>query len=137
MSGTQPSSPAASPPASPKTEKAEKKPGKKQSYMLHTPDECLEPIGKFVSTSIRGAALKAVTRGHTDIWLRRTGQKKIVKFKGEKKPLDAPRVVMKGDKEIVFKTKSAAERVGELFMTDTRKAAKMDAAEVDENPVEE
>ena len=40
------------------------------------------------------------------------------------------------DKEIVFKTKSVAERVGEEFMTDPRKAAKMDAAEVDENPVE-
>ena len=132
-SASQPSSPAASPPASPKTEK---KPGKKQTYMLHTPDESLKPIGRFVSTSIRGAALKAVTRGHSDIWLRRTGQKKIIKFKGEKKLLDQPRVVMKGEKEIVFKTKSVAERVGEDFMTDPRKAAKMDAAEVDENPVE-
>jgi Non-histone chromosomal protein MC1 len=51
-------------------------------------------IGVFAGKQPRQAALKAANRGHTDIFLRERGTKKVHHFKGErvqvKKPKGAP-----------------------------------------------
>lgn len=44
----------------------------------------------FASKQPRGAALKAASRGHTDINLRERGTKRVHVFKGERKQVPAP-----------------------------------------------
>ncbi len=44
----------------------------------------------FSSAQPRGAALKAASRGHTDIRLRERGTKRVHVFSGEVKVVDAP-----------------------------------------------
>ena len=44
----------------------------------------------FASRQPRGAALKAATRGHTDIRLRERGTNRVHVFKGWREKVDAP-----------------------------------------------
>lgn len=44
----------------------------------------------FSNAQPRGAALKAATRGHTDIRLRERGTKRVHVFKGWRKEVEAP-----------------------------------------------
>lgn len=75
-----------------------------RTFMLHKPDT-LEQIGKFSSTDYRYAALKAATRGHTDIWLRETNTKIIYVYTGRRVDLENPQEIRRGNQVIVFKSK--------------------------------
>ena len=49
-----------------------------------------DTIQVFASRQPRGAALKAATRGHTDIRLRERGTKRVHVFKGSQTMVDKP-----------------------------------------------
>lgn len=62
------------------------------TFMLHDPST-MASLGKFVSTDYRYAALKAATRGHTRIMLRKTNTKEVREFEGKVLTLDAPKII--------------------------------------------
>ena len=80
------------------------------TYMLHDP-ETMENAGKYNSTSHRNAALKAATKGFTRILLRRTKTKLIYEYAGEANVLDEPKVVPRGNRNIVYAKKPKAKFV--------------------------
>jgi hypothetical protein len=81
------------------------------TFVLHHPGT-LEPLGHFVAACYREAALKACSRGHCDILLRRTGTKKGKRFKGFADVLEKPKEVMRGERRIVFTKKPNVKLVG-------------------------
>jgi hypothetical protein len=58
--------------------------------------------GRFVAPGYREAALKAASRGHEDILLRKSGTREIRKFKGVIETLKTPKIVKRGDREVAF-----------------------------------
>jgi len=87
----------------------------KRHYMLHHPVS-MKAIGRFTSTSPRGAAMKAANRGHTTILLRETGTKKINKYIGEKVELKFPREVNRDGKIIQYKHASQVKADGNPYI---------------------
>lgn len=61
---------------------------KKNFVLLDDSDQDTDTV--FASRQPRGAALKAATRGHTDIRLRERGTNRVHVFVGERKQVDAP-----------------------------------------------
>lgn len=98
----------------------------KKTFMLHKPDT-FESLGKFVSTDFRYAALKAASRGHTDIYLRITDTKLVYQFEGSIQKLDQPQVVLRGEREITY-TKKPMVKYVRKFIFDEKKAADADAS---------
>ena len=72
--------------------------------MLHNPTD-MSALGRFVAPGYREAALKAASRGHADILLRKSGTREIRKFEGFIEVLDTPKVVKRGDREVLFAKK--------------------------------
>ena len=62
--------------------------GKKNFVLLDNNNEDTATV--FQSRQPRGAALKAATRGHTDIRLRERGTNRVHVFTGERKQVPAP-----------------------------------------------
>jgi hypothetical protein len=62
--------------------------GKKNFVLLDENDADTTTV--FQSRQPRGAALKAATRGHTDIRLRERGTNRVHVFVGERKQVNAP-----------------------------------------------
>lgn len=84
----------------------------KQTFMLHDP-ESMAPIGRFVTTAIgdwRAAALKAASRGHTRILLRKTGTREVREFEGRKDAIE-PKTIKRGDREITYTHRPAVKYV--------------------------
>lgn len=80
----------------------------KQTFMLHEPDS-MAAIGRFVTTGDwRAAALKAASRGHTKILLRKTGTKEIREYAGRKDPINPPKVIQRAGREIKYSHRPAA-----------------------------
>lgn len=87
--------------------------GKRQTFMLHSPSD-MSSIGRFVTSAQgdwRAAALKAASRGHTQIYLRRTGTREVREFEGRKDVLDPPKVIKRGDREITYNNRPAVKFV--------------------------
>ena len=61
---------------------------KKNFVLLDKNDQDTDTV--FASRQPRGAALKAATRGHTDIRLRERGTNRVHVFVGERKQVAAP-----------------------------------------------
>lgn len=68
--------------------------------MLHDPDSMV-PLGKFVSTDYRYAALKAASRGHTNIFLRQTGTREVRVFDGMKAKIE-PKSITRGGRTVTY-----------------------------------
>lgn len=62
--------------------------GKKKNFVLMKAGKDTNTV--FSSAQPRGAALKAASRGHTDIRLRERGTKRVHVFKGGRERVDAP-----------------------------------------------
>lgn len=91
----------------------------KVTYMLHNKDDYTE-LGKYVSTTPRGAALKATSAGHTTILLRETGTKIIREYAGSIETLDEPVVIERkgAGKPIVYSKRPKVVYVRKFVMTD-------------------
>lgn len=76
----------------------------KKTFMLHDPTD-MSAAGRFVAPGYREAALKAASRGHTDILLRRSGTREIRQFQGFIETLSVPKTVKRGDREVLFSKK--------------------------------
>jgi hypothetical protein len=63
--------------------------------MLHAADD-MTALGRFISTDWRYAALKAASRGHTNILLRQTGTREVRKFDGQKVAIEAKQITRGG-----------------------------------------
>jgi hypothetical protein len=81
-----------------------KTPRTKKTFMLHAPGD-MSAAGRFVAPGYREAALKAASRGHTDILLRKSGTREIRQFEGRIETLDTPKTVTRGDREVLFSKK--------------------------------
>lgn len=73
----------------------------KSTFMLHDPRD-LSSLGKYQSTDFRYAALKAASRGHKTILLRKTNTKEIREFSGAVVALTTPKVISRGNREIKY-----------------------------------
>lgn len=85
---------------------------KKQTFMLHKPDDMIS-IGRFVTNAVgdwRAAALKAASRGHTRILLRKTGTKEVREYEGRKDPIE-PKTINRGDRQITYTHRPAVKFV--------------------------
>lgn len=74
----------------------------KITYMLHSFDD-LKPVKTYKVKTYRDAAMKAIKEGYKDILVRKVGNPLIKYFKGEVEQLDPPKIVKRGDREIVYK----------------------------------
>lgn len=90
--------------AAPRTKKP------KSTFMLHDPVD-FHPLGKFISTDYRYAALKTASRGVTKILLRKTNTKTIREFEGRIITLDTPKEIVRGNRTIVYAKKPAVKFV--------------------------
>lgn len=106
--------PAASGSAAPKKAPRNKKP--KLTYMLHDPNT-FASLGKYVSTDYRYAALKVASRGHKDIYLRKTNTKNVYQFAGDVVTLDTPQVIQRGERQITYTKKPTVRLVKKFVYT--------------------
>lgn len=89
------------------TEATPRAPKKTHCFMLHDP-KTMAFAGKYNSVSHRYAALKAATKGVTEIRLRQTNTKTVHDYTGWTSTLDKPRMVKRGDREIPYYKKPGA-----------------------------
>jgi hypothetical protein len=82
----------------------------KRNFVLLDP-ETKAVIGKFVAYGFREAALKAATRGHTEIVLQNVEKKRIRVYEGAMKTLDEPKRVTRGSREVVFSRRPFVKHV--------------------------
>ncbi len=75
---------------------ATRAPRARHTFMLHDPTD-YSPLGKYVSTDYRYAALKVASRGHTQILLRKTNSREIREYAGKITPLETPKLITRGD----------------------------------------
>lgn len=75
---------------------APRAPRPRHTFMLHDPTD-FSPLGKYVSTDYRYAALKVASRGHTQILLRKTNSREIREYAGKITPLDTPKLITRGN----------------------------------------
>lgn len=85
----------------------------KSTFMLHDPKD-MSSLGKYQSTDFRYAALKVASRGHTDIWLRKTNTKEVRKFAGRVDNLDTPKEIHRGNRVIRYTKKPVVKFVGKF-----------------------
>jgi hypothetical protein len=85
----------------------------KHTFMLHDP-ATMACVGKYNATDYRYAALKAASRGHTDILLRMTNTKEVRRFKGAIEQLAEPKIIKRGDRSdpIVYNKKPTVKEAG-------------------------
>jgi hypothetical protein len=89
-----------SPPETKPTSSQKKQPKQKRTFMLHDPSSMVA-LGKFVSTDYRYAALKAASRGHTQIHLRQTGTREVRVFDGQKAKIE-PKSITRGGRTVTY-----------------------------------
>ena len=82
----------------------------RQTYMLHEVDTYF-PKGKMQGSDFRYAALKAASRGHKTIWIRKTNTKEMREYSGSIVELDTPKEVKRGDRVIKYTRRPAVKFV--------------------------
>jgi hypothetical protein len=87
-------------PPTPNTANTPKNKKPKRTFMLHAADD-MTALGRFISTDWRYAALKAASRGHTQILLRQTGTREVRKFDGQKVEIE-PKQITRGGRTITY-----------------------------------
>lgn len=78
------------------------------TFMLHDP-ETMASAGKYNSNSHRNAALKAASKGFTDIHLRQTKTKTVFHYEGSTMALAEPKLIQRGGRTIPYSKKRAAK----------------------------
>lgn len=78
------------------------------TFMLHDP-ETMASAGKYNSNSHRNAALKAASKGFTDIHLRQTKTKTVFHYEGSTTALAEPKLIQRGGRTIPYSKKRAAK----------------------------
>ena len=73
----------------------------KYTYMLHEVGT-YSCIGKMAGSDYRYSALKAASRGHKCIWVRRTNTKEMREYQGDIVKLETPKEVKRGDRTITY-----------------------------------
>lgn len=74
----------------------------KATYLLHGEDGAV--LARYRSTSHRNAALKAASKKHTVIRIRKAGDTKVRVFEGT--VVDAPRTVTRGGEQVTYRYQS-------------------------------
>jgi hypothetical protein len=95
-------------------------------------------LGKYTAADYRYAALKAASRGHTDILMRKTNSKEVRQFAGRVVTLPEPKVVTReGRKDPVCYSKKPVVTSVKKFAYEVPKALAADEANdaVDPDPV--
>lgn len=72
----------------------------KRTFMLHASGD-MTALGRFISTDWRYAALKAASRGHTQIFLRQTGTREVRVFDGARIEI-TPKEINRGGRTITY-----------------------------------
>jgi hypothetical protein len=85
------------------------------TFMLHDPQN-FSSLGKYQSADYRYAALKAASKGHTQILLRKTNTKEIREFSGKVEKLDVPKVIKRGGREIKYERKPLVKYVQKFVL---------------------
>jgi hypothetical protein len=105
----------------------------KYSFMLHHPKD-MSPLGKFISTDYRYAALKVISRAdqprYADLWvngtgpeavatilLRKTKTKDVRVFEGRSINLDEPKVIQRGTQQVLYHKKPVVRELKEKRST--------------------
>lgn len=96
----------------PAPEKAPVNKKPKRTFMLHSSDD-MTALGRFISTDWRYAALKAASRGHTNILLRQTGTREVRKFDGQKVAIDAKEIT-RGGRTITYTNRPQVKYTGKF-----------------------
>ena len=73
----------------------------KHTFMLHEVGT-YACIGKMAGSDWRYSALKAASRGHKKIWVRRTNTKEMREYEGDIVKLETPKEVKRGDRTITY-----------------------------------
>ena len=97
--------PAAEPAVDPPAKK--KRVTNKATYLVHGEDNSV--LARYRSTSHRNAALKAASKKHTVIRIRKAGDDFVRIFDGA--IIEAPRTVVRGGREITYRTQSRVKFV--------------------------
>ena len=84
----------------------------RRTFMLHAPD--MTALGRFVSTDWRYAALKAASRGHTDILLRQTGTQEVRRFEGTRIEIP-PKEINRGGRVITYTNRPQVKFVNKFL----------------------
>ena len=87
--------------------------------MLHEP-ETYACLGKMTGSDYRYASLKAASRGHTRIWIRRTNTKEVREFQGSIQHLDVPKEVKRGDRTITYTRRPVVKFVSKWMWNDAK-----------------
>lgn len=74
---------------------------KRRTFVLHDPTS-MAVLARMRGVDPRYSALKAASRGHTDIHLREAGTRVVRKYEGLVQTLDTPSIVKRGEREIVY-----------------------------------
>ncbi len=116
--------------AKPTKVSATRTPRPKSTFMLHDPTD-MTAKGKFTAPGYREAALKAASRGHEKILLRKCGTSEIREFEGSIVTLDNPKPVVRGTQSVTYTKKSKVKFVGKHAFN-----GKIDDSETTENAPE-
>ena len=101
-------------PASKSTSASKKE---RRTFMLHSPSD-MSSLGRFISTDWRYAALKAASRGHTDIYLRHTGTREVRQFMGSREEV-APKQIVRGGRTITYSHQPRVKFIRKFKFTGT------------------
>jgi hypothetical protein len=120
-----------------------KKESEKFTYMLHNMQD-LSCLGKYKATHHRYAALKVTSAAHragknnklrsivdangvAQILIRQTNTRVIRKYEGRVVPLKEPKIVKRGNEEVVYTRKPTATYVGDLDINLTNNLTSLEA----------
>lgn len=88
---------------------------KHRTFMLHHPTT-MAPLGRFVSTDWRYAALKCASRDHKTIFLRQTGTREVREFKGARVEIP-PKEIIRGGRTIKYEFRPQVTSVRSFVYT--------------------
>jgi hypothetical protein len=100
--------------------------GEKLTFMLHDPSD-MSDIGRFRGNDVWHAALKAASKKHERILLRRTRTKIVHEFAGRRERLAAPKSVIKNGEPVTFEFQPRVEHVRSWEFTTPLTTASGDA----------
>lgn len=96
----------------------------RKSFELLGSGHKISPV--FHAATPRQAAMKAASRGYTDIHLREKGtaKGKVHHFDGTIQMLDEPETIYRHGQEVTYETKAHVMKRGTYFLKDGRKSAR-------------
>jgi hypothetical protein len=83
----------------------------KHNYVLVDSKTKRDTAHMFTGSSAHAAAMKAASRGHKKILLRRTGGDVVHEYKGSVRKLKTPKVVSRNGVDVVYTKETSVRRV--------------------------